>query len=93
MIQTARYRSKDEIDLAWNAIRKIAEARLNVEFAIAKERRKNEILTQLWGEFEKSLARGEVMALEPEFETWVRDALSGIPIIEGFKADAPDPSA
>jgi hypothetical protein len=42
----------------------------------------NEVLSQLWDEFERALARGEIKQIEPEIKDWVKDALAGVPIID-----------
>lgn len=71
----ARYREKDEVDLAWNAIRRAATARVDLEVKTYRERRLNEVLGQLWHTFSRALSMGEVLELEPEYEVWVKDAL------------------
>jgi hypothetical protein len=71
----ARYRKKDEVDLAWNALRAAATARINLKYKILREREVDDVLGQLWTKFERSLASGELLELEPEYERWVRDAL------------------
>lgn len=72
----ARYREKDEVDLAWNAIRRAATARVDLEVKTYRERRLNEVLGELWRTFSRSLSQGDVLELEPEYEQWVKDALS-----------------
>lgn len=71
----ARYRTKDEIDLRWNSLRRAATARVRLEAKAWEERRLNTVLSQLWTQFAKGLDRGEVLELEPEYEQWIEDAL------------------
>jgi hypothetical protein len=71
----ARYRVKDEIDLRWNALRRAATARVDLETKAYRERRLNEVLAQLWSQFAAGLDRGEVLELEPQYEQWIHDAL------------------
>lgn len=71
----ARYREKDEVDLRWNAIRRAATARVDLEVKTYREKRLNDVLTKLWNTFAVALSQGDVVELEPEYETWVSDAL------------------
>ena len=71
----ARYRTKDPVDLAWNAIRRTATARIDLKYRMLREEELNEVLSQLWTKFSMALGRGEVLELDPEYEQWVRDAL------------------
>ena len=71
----ARYRTKDEVDLRWNAIRRAATARVDLEVKTYRERRLNEVLSELWTTFSRALSAGDVVELEPEYEQWVKDAV------------------
>ena len=71
----ARYRTKDEVDLRWNAIRRAATARVDLEVKTYREKRLNDVLTQLWTTFSRALGEGDIVELEPEYEKWVSDAL------------------
>lgn len=71
----ARYREKDEVDLRWNAVRRAATARVDLEVKTYREKRLNDVLTKLWNTFAVALSQGDIVELEPEYETWVSDAL------------------
>jgi hypothetical protein len=71
----ARYRTKDEVDLRWNAIRRAATARIDLETKAWRERRLNEVLSELWEKFAAGINQGEVLELEPEYEQWIADSL------------------
>ena len=78
----ARYRTNDEVDLRWNAIRRAATARVRLEMKAVEERRLNTVLSELWSKYAAGLDRGEVLELEPEYEQWISDALN-VRAIEG----------
>jgi hypothetical protein len=44
----ARYRSKDEIDLTWNRIRRRATRELDTQIADVREELLNRLLSKLW---------------------------------------------
>jgi len=72
----ARYRTKDEVDLRWNAIRRAATARVDLEVKTYREKRLNDVLSQLWTTFSHALGEGTLTELEPEYEQWVADSLN-----------------
>lgn len=72
----ARYREKDEVDLRWNAIRRAATARIDLEVKTYREKRLNDVLSQLWNTFAVALSQGDIVELEPEYEQWVADAVN-----------------
>ena len=72
----ARYREKDEVDLRWNAIRRAATARVDLEVKTYREKRLNDVLSQLWRTFSAALSQGDIVELEPEYEQWVADAVN-----------------
>jgi hypothetical protein len=72
----ARYRTKDEVDLRWNAVRRAATARIDLETKAWRERRLNEVLSELWTNFAEGINQGEILELEPEYEQWIADALN-----------------
>lgn len=78
----ARYRQKDEVDLRWNAIRRAATARIDLEVKTYRERRLNEVLSELWTKFAAGLHSGQLLELEPEYEQWIEDSLTGIQALE-----------
>lgn len=75
----AKYILKSETDLRWNAIRRAATARIDLETKTWRERRLNEVLDNLWQQFSAALNRGDLVELEPEYEIWVRDAVESRP--------------
>lgn len=71
----ARYRSKDETDLRWNRIRRRITRELDIQLADWREEALNNLLSQAWTKYAASLSTGDVIELEPEYETWVAKAL------------------
>lgn len=71
----ARYRTKDETDLRWNAIRRAATARVDLEVKTWRERYLNDVLSELWSRYAAGLNEGEVRELDPEYGKWIADAL------------------
>jgi hypothetical protein len=76
------YKPKNEVDLAWNAIKQVVNAKVNMEVAIYRERRKNDLLSEIWPQFKDALTSGEILELETESSNWVRDALQTVDINE-----------
>lgn len=70
----ARYRSKDETDLAWNRIRRSLTRELDTRVQNFREVVLNRLLTHAWDEYAKSLERGEEIAIESEYKDWVTRA-------------------
>lgn len=83
----ARYRTKDSVDLTWNAIRRAATARVRLETKAWEERRLNDVLSELWNRFEAGLHRGDVQELEEDYGQWVKDALDAHLLVEPDAAD------
>jgi hypothetical protein len=75
VIETARYRSKDEVDLAWNDTRRRITNELDLQIKTWRERTLNELLSTAWEEFKKGLQTGEVLELEPSYTQFVQEAL------------------
>jgi hypothetical protein len=74
------YTRKTEEQLAWDLIKAAARAKVNLETAAYRNRRMNDLLSELWPLFEASLAGEELLTIDPEFDAWVRDAVAGIEI-------------
>lgn len=72
----AKYRLKSEEEMAWNAVRRAANAKLRLEAAAWLEKRLNDVLPQLQVEFQRTLAAGNLPELEAGYETWVEDAIT-----------------
>lgn len=68
--------------MAWNALRRAATARVDLEVKTYRERRLNEVLSELWTKFAAGLNTGEVLELTPEYEQWVEDSLRGIKTLD-----------
>ena len=78
----ARYRSKDEIDLRWNRIRRRITRELDLQIADWREQALNELLGGAWDEYKKAIATGEVLELETSYTQFVAEALSGVIDVE-----------
>jgi hypothetical protein len=70
-----KYRLKSEEEMAWNAVRRAASAKIHLEAAAWKEKRLNDILPALQVEFQKTLNSGSLPELEADHEKWVEDAI------------------
>lgn len=68
----------------WNAIKKFVAARINLEVAIYREKRTNELLDELWPQFESALQSTEGLK-EADVKQWVEAALLSLPALEGPK--------
>lgn len=66
---------KTEEALAWDLVKAAVRAKVNLEIAAYRNRRINEVLSELWPAFQAALSGEELLELEPEFESWVRDAV------------------
>jgi hypothetical protein len=72
----ARYRQKDDIDLGWNNVRRRITRELDLQIAEVRERMLNDLLGAAWNQYKASLAKGEILALEPKYETFVAQVLT-----------------
>lgn len=61
---TGGYKVKSQEQLAWNKIKRAAQAQATFEAACFREERVNELLGELWPRFSQSLLEGEVLELE-----------------------------
>jgi hypothetical protein len=71
----ARYRHKDETDLAWNKIRRRITRELDTQIADWREKALNELLTDAWTRYAASLEKGEVLEIAPSLKEFVAGAL------------------
>lgn len=69
------FRPKTEDQLAWDLVKAAVTAQINLEVAGYRNRRRNELLGQLWPEFQASLNGETILELEPEYARWVSDAI------------------
>lgn len=74
----ARYRSKDEIDLRWNRIRRRITRQLDIQIADWREAALNDLLSGAWDEYKKAIGTGAVLELESSYETFVAQALTDV---------------
>lgn len=58
------YRSKDEVDLAWNEWKRRITAEIDLELRRERERLLNERLTAAFTKFNAALARGVILEIE-----------------------------
>ena len=72
----ARYRSKDEVDLRWNRIRRRLTRELDTQIADWREEALDRLLSSAWNEYKESLGSGEILEVEAHYETWVAQALN-----------------
>lgn len=74
----ARYRSKDEVDLRWNRIRRRITRELDLQIADWREQALNELLTGAWDQYKKALSTGDVLELEAKYASFVAGALADV---------------
>jgi hypothetical protein len=67
----ARYRTKDEIDLAWNRIRRQITRDLDTRIQNFREELLNKALGDAWNKYAAALESGDVIQLEDEASNWV----------------------
>ena len=72
----ARYRSKDEVDLRWNRIRRRLTRELDTQIADWREEALDRLLSSAWNEYKESLNTGDILEVEAHYETWVAQALN-----------------
>lgn len=72
----ARYRTKDQVDLDWNKVRRRITRELDIQIADWREEALNNLLGAAWDKFSAALAKGEVLELEADYEAWVSRALT-----------------
>lgn len=74
----ARYRSKDEVDLRWNRIRRRITRELDLQIADWREEALNELLTGAWEQYKKALSTGDVLELEAKYASFVAGVLTDV---------------
>lgn len=72
----ARYRSKDETDLAWNRIRRQITRDTDTRIQNFREKLLDELLTAAWDRYTAAIETGDLVELEDEATRWVDDLLS-----------------
>jgi len=71
----ARYRTKDDVDLRWNKIRRRLTRELDTQIADWREEALNKLLGEAWLKYAQSLESGEILELSADYEMWVSRAL------------------
>lgn len=79
----ARYRTKDEIDLRWNRIRRRITRELDLQIADWREEALNRLLGSAWDQYKDAIATGTVLELEAQNEaTFVKGVLGEVIDVE-----------
>lgn len=74
----ARYRQKDETDLAWNRIRRRITRELDTEIANAREEALNTLLSKAWDEYTTALGEGKVPEIESKYTNLVTTIVADV---------------
>jgi len=74
----AKYRTKDELDLRWNRIRRRLTRELDTQLADWREEALNRILSGAWEKYTEAISTGKVLELEARYETFVGDVLDDV---------------
>ena len=72
-----QFTPKTEDQLAWDLVKTAVRAKVAVEVANYRNRRVNEMLGELWPAFEAALMGDSFAEIDPEYQSWVLDALNG----------------
>lgn len=88
----ARYREKDELDLAWNKIRRRITRDLDTRVMDFREELLNDLLTTAWDKYTDALEKGEKPELEDEASKWIDQHLGRflMPALQGIKDEVAD---
>ena len=76
---------KSEEQLAWDLVKAAVRNQVNLETFAYRNRRINEILSEVWPAFQASLSGEEVLEIDPEYATWVTEALEAAREIEAIR--------
>ena len=74
----ARYREKDETDLAWNRIRRRVTRELDIAIADAREEALNALLAKAWDDFVKAIGDGTVPEVESRYSEFAASIVKDI---------------
>lgn len=74
----ARYRSKDDVDLAWNRIRRRITRELDTEIQNAREEALNELLTKAWVDYTQAIGDGRVPEVEGKYTNLVTTIIADV---------------
>lgn len=78
----ARYRSKDDVDLRWNKIRRRITRELDIQIADWREDALNQLLSGAWEQYKEALSTGTVLELEAKYESFVARVLDDVITVE-----------
>lgn len=71
----ARYRHKDETDLAWNKIRRRITAEIDLEVRNVREEILNLALSKAWDDYAEALGEGKIPEVEGRYTQLVAAVL------------------
>ena len=74
----ARYRHKDDTDLAWNRIRRRVTRELDTEIQNAREAALNSMLTKAWDDYTIALGEGKVPEIESKYSRLVAQIVADV---------------
>jgi hypothetical protein len=82
----ARYRTKDEVDLAWNRIRRHITEGIDSRIRDVREVLLNEALSDAWDNYTKAIETGTVIQLEEDATRWVEAIIEPqlAPVVEAI---------
>ena len=88
----ARYRQKDDTDLAWNRIRRRITRELDTEIQNSREEALNALLSKAWHEYTEALGEGKVPEVESKYTNLVTSIIAdvvpdAIPEVNGSPVD------
>lgn len=74
----ARYRIKDDVDLAWNRIRRRLTRELDTEIQNAREEALNELLGKAWTDYTQAIGEGRVPEVEGKYTRLVATIVADV---------------
>lgn len=74
----ARYRQKDDTDLAWNRIRRRITRELDTEIQNSREEALNALLSKAWEEYTVAIGEGKVPEVESKYTNLVTTIVADV---------------
>ena len=74
----ARYREKDDTDMAWNEIRRQITRTVDTSILNKRERVLNVLLSQAWDKFAASLENNEIPRLDDKYKELVDEVVKDV---------------
>jgi hypothetical protein len=71
----ARYRAKDQTDLAWNKVRRRITAEVDIEVRNVREEILNIALSKAWADYAQALGEGKIPEVEGRYTQLVASIL------------------